>query len=119
MTTESQETQDEVQDASPPTPQRRLMDRVNPHRPDGSCLALDMIEQRLQVRLDKGSERMSTIEADLKKNTSDTSEILDILYLGKSFFRFVGLFGSFVKWSAAIAAPVLVFWYTLKGGGKT
>ena len=119
MTTESQETQDEVQDTSPPTPQRRLMDRVNPHRPDGSCLALDMIEQRLQVRLDKGSERMSTIEADLKKNTSDTSEILDILYLGKSFFRFVGLFGSFVKWSTAIAAPVLVFWYTLKGGGKT
>ena len=119
MTTQSQETKPEVQDTLPPTPQRRLMDRVNPHRPDGSCLALDMIEQRLQVRLDKGSERMSTIEADLKKNTSDTSEILDILYLGKSFFRFVGLFGSFVKWSTAIAAPVLVFWYTLKGGGKT
>ena len=119
MTTESQETRPEAKDASPLTPQRRLMDRVNPHRTDGSCQALDMIEQRLQVRLDKGSERMSTIEADLKKNTSDTSEILDILYLGKSFFRFVGLFGSFVKWSTAIAAPVLVFWYTIKGGGKT
>lgn len=115
MTTQSHETQPEAQDASPLTPQRRLMDRVNPHRPDGSCLALDMIEQRLQVRLDKGSERMSTIEADLKKNTSDTSEILEILYVGKSFFKAVGIFGSFVKWSAAIAAPVLAFWYTLKG----
>lgn len=119
MTTESQETKPEVQDTLLPTPQRRLMDRVNPHRPDGSCLALDMIEQRLQVRLDKGSERMSTIEADLKKNTSDTSEILEILYMGKSFFKTIGLFGSFVKWATAIAAPVLVFWYTLKGGGKT
>ena len=119
MTTESQETQPEVQDTLPPTPQRRLMDRVNPHRPDGSCLALDMIEQRLQVRLDKGSERMTTIESDLKKNTADTAEILDILYLGKSFFRFAGLFGSFIKWATAIITPVLVFWYTLKGGGKT
>lgn len=106
-------------DTLPPTSQRRLMDRMGPHRPDGSCVALDMIEKRLQARLDKGSERMSTIEADLKKNTADTSEILDILYLGKSFFRFVGIFGSFVKWTTAIAAPVLVFWYTLKGGGKT
>ena len=116
MTTQSQETQGEVQDTLQPTPQRRLMDRVNPHRPDGSCLALDMIEQRIQVRLDQSSERISTIEADLKKNTTDTSEILEILYMGKSFFKAAGLFGSFVKWATAIAAPVLVFWYTLKGG---
>ena len=95
---------------------RRLMDIVNPHRPDGSCQALDMIEERLQARLDLGSGRMTAIEAHLKKNTEDTAEILDILSLGKTFFRFIGLFGSFLKWSTAIAAPVLVFWYTLKGG---
>ena len=84
------------------------------HNPDGGCSALD----DMQAQLDVGGQRMDRIEAKLDSNSKDTAEILDILNLGKSFFRAIGYFGAFLKWSTAIAAPVLIFWYTLRGGGK-
>ena len=109
------------QDAQAPTdamavesPQRRLSDRLNPHDAGGSCKALDEV----QLRLSGGDERMNRIEKKLDDNSSDTAEVLDILRLGKSFFRLAGYFGSFVKWVSAIGAAVLAFWYALKSGGK-
>lgn len=61
---------------------------------------------------------MDRIEAKLDTTCSDIAEVLDILRLGKSFFRIVGYVGSFVKWAAAIGAPLIVFIYAIKGGGK-
>jgi len=69
-------------------------------------------------RLDDGDERMTRIEAKLDDNSSDTAEMLDIIRLGKSFFRIIGGIGTFVKWAAAIAAPLVAIWYTIKNGGK-
>lgn len=84
------------------------------HSTEDVCVSIDEI----QSRLDTGETRMDRIEAKIDDNSTDTAEILDILRLGKSFFRVIGYFGSFMKWFAAIAAPVLVFWYTIKNGGK-
>ena len=95
-------------------PQRRLSDRLNPHDARGSCKELDEV----QLRLSGGDERMDRIEKKLDDNCSDTAEVLDILRLGKSFFRLAGYFGSFVKWASAIGAAVLAFWYAIKNGGK-
>lgn len=89
----------------------------------GTCKAIDDIELRLR----QGHERMDSIEAESRERTSrmelkldancaDTAEVLDILRLGKSFFRLAGYVGGFLKWSTAIAAPVLALWYTFKGG---
>lgn len=78
----------------------------------------DQSIEHVQARLDLGETRMDRIETKLDANCSDTAEILDILRLGKSFFRILGYLGSFLKWSTAIAAPIMVFWYTLKNGGK-
>lgn len=67
-------------------------------------------------QMQHGEARMTNIEAMLSANNAATAEVLEILTLGKAFFKLAGHFGSFVKWAAAIGAPVLVFWYTLKGG---
>ncbi len=93
---------------------RRLSDALNPHDANGSCHALGVVEDRLNA----GDLRMNGIETMLKQNCSDTAEVLDILRLGKSFFRVIGIFGNLVKWGAAIAAPLLVLIYTIKSGGK-
>lgn len=95
----------------------------NSTNPKGTCSAIDDIESRLRQgheRMDfieaEGRERTTRIERKLDANCADTAEVLDILRLGKSFFRVAGYFGAFLKWFTAIAAPVLVFWYTIKGG---
>lgn len=109
------------QDTQPPshalateTPRRRLSDQIHAPCAIGSCKALD----EAQMRLSGSDERMDRIEKKLDDNCSDTAEVLDILRLGKSFFRLAGYFGSFVKWASAIGAAVLAFWYALKSGGK-
>ena len=94
-------------------PKRRLSD-INVHHEDGGCIGLDIVNLRFQ----KGDERMTRIENKLDINSSDMSEVLEILRLGKSFFKMIGIFGALVKWATAIGAPVIVFYYTLKGGGK-
>lgn len=93
---------------------RRVCDSGNPSAPDGSCDDLVAV----YARLNAGDDRMTRIEGKIDNNNTDTAEILDILRLGKSFFRIIGYFGSFMKWFAAIAAPVIVLWYTVKNGGK-
>lgn len=49
---------------------------------------------------------VASTNTTLEKNTSETSEILEILRMGKSFFKFAGLFGRFIKWALAIGASV-------------
>lgn len=91
--------------------------RASDHQPGdcpGGCEEIKSVEERLH----DGSDRMDRIEAKLDTTCSDIAEVLDILRLGKSFFRIVGYVGSFVKWATAIGAPLIVFIYAIKGGGK-
>jgi len=76
------------------------------------------LEQRMQSELKAGSERMDRIEAKLDGNCSDTAEVLEILRLGKSFFKVIGYVGAFIKWTAAIAAPIVAIYFAVKTGGK-
>lgn len=70
--------------------------------------------ETVHERLNRGDLRMTRIETLLNQNCADTSEVLDILRLGKSFFRVIGYIGSFVKWAAAIAAPIVAIYFTFK-----
>lgn len=88
-----------------------------PERRSADTKACSMIDD-INKRLDDGDARMDRIEAKIDANNSDTAEVLDILRLGKSFFRIVGGLGSIIKWGAAVAAPVIALIYTLKSGGK-
>lgn len=94
-----------------PLRDRRQDDQAGgPHE----CPAMSALDARFAA----GTERMRNLEAKIDANSADTREVLDILHAGKGFFKVVGWFGNTVKWAALVAAPVITFWYTVKGGGK-
>ena len=87
-----------------------------------ACDSLEQVEKRMEDRMQSelklGKERMDSIEAKIDANSKDTAEVLDIMRMGKSFFKVIGHIGSFIKWVAAIGAPVVAFYLALKAGGK-
>lgn len=87
--------------------------RAGWHDP-GSCVNMQIVEQRFA----DGSARMGRIEKALAENTAATTEIRDILQLGKAFFRLADLFGKLVKWGAAVAVPLLAVYTAIKSDGK-
>lgn len=97
---------------------RQAERRADWHTPADCFRLLDVQKAMDQVndRLDKGQERMDSIEAMLAQNTSVTTEIKDILDTAKGFFKVTGKIGTFIKWALGIATAVLAFWFTLKSG---
>lgn len=64
----------------------------------------------IEDRLDKGAERMRVIEQSLQANTEATREVLEIVSMGKSFFRLAGLIGNGIKWLAGLATVLAAAW---------
>jgi hypothetical protein len=60
----------------------------------------------IEDRLTRGDHRMGTIESELAANTAATREVLEIVTLGKSFFKVLGHIGNAVKWVLGIATAV-------------
>ncbi len=65
--------------------------------------------KRFEEKLDANSKATETA-------AGATEEILDILTLGKSFFRLAEMLGKVIKWGAGIATAVLGLWLTFKYG---
>ena len=101
------------------TPGRRLTDQSNPHYPGGGCLAIDEIKAEMDTRFGSGKDRMDGMETLMKKNNEDTNEVLEIVRMGKGFFRVLGLIGTAIKWAVGIVAPVVALYYAIKGGVPT
>lgn len=75
----------------------------------------------IETRLDRGSERMACIEADLRANTEVTREVRDLMEMGRALFRLADLMGRGAKWLSGIAAAVVAIWgaiYTATHGVK-
>lgn len=49
--------------------------------------------ERVDDRLDKGSERMDLMQAELSKNTQVTTEVRELLELGRAGFKVLGFLG--------------------------
>ena len=75
------------------------------------CTDVQDIEDRLLM----GSKRMGTIQASVQDIRADLTEVLDIVRLGKSFFRLAGHFGAFLKWTTAIVGPLVALYFAWKG----
>ena len=103
-------------------PLRRAEDHSCSDNVKEACASLESVEKRMEAKMNSelkaGTERMDRIEEKLDANCKDTAEVLDILRLGKSFFKVIGHFGALVKWVAIVGAPVMAFYFTLKNGGK-
>ena len=57
----------------------------------------------IEDRLDKSAARMCVMEQSLQANTEATKEVLEIVSMGKSFFKFAGLIGNGLKWLVGVA----------------
>ena len=99
-------------------PRRRKTDH-EPGDCTGGCDDLDLIDERL----DRGAARMGGLETqvqevktDVQALKTDIAEVLDIVRLGKSFFRLVGYVGKAVRFTAPVAAALVGLYYAIKGG---
>lgn len=82
---------------------------------------MSAIEQRMESRLDAGSDRMDRIESKLDANSAATEEVRaateevrDIVVMGKSFFKVLGHVGSGIKWIASVGAACAGIWLATK-----
>lgn len=62
-------------------------------------------------RIAKLVDDMSSVKAELARNTEITGQVADIL----ASFRVVG---AVAKWTAAVVAAVAAIWHAINGGGK-
>jgi len=100
-----------------------LTPHMHPHDPcPGGCDDMGNVN----ARLDDGDSRMGRIEsvqasmsAEQTAMRAEVGEVLEILRMGKSFFKAVGYFGTAVKWLAGIIAPLLAVYLAFKNGGKS
>ena len=96
-------------------PRRRKTDQEHGHDAGdcpGGCDDLDIIDDRL----DRGAVRMDALETQITAIRTDVEEVLDILRLGKSFFRLAGYVGKFFQFAAPVAAALVGLYYAIKGG---
>lgn len=59
-----------------------------------------------EIRLEDGDLRMERIEGNLARNTMATNEILEIVTMGKGFFRVLGYIGKATKWLMVMGAAI-------------
>lgn len=71
-----------------------------------ACKLVDGIDARLNA----GDARMTRMEQKIDANSSDTSEVLEIVRLGKGFFRGLGHLAAFVKYCVIIGGGIATIW---------
>jgi hypothetical protein len=59
-------------------------------------------------------QRLDKVERELEQNTAATNEVLEIVRMGKSFFRVLGVVGQVIKWAVAVGASALALWSAWK-----
>ncbi len=94
-----------------PLPYVGLERRKSWHSPD-DCPLAELTNQRFT----DGTQRMDRIEKSLHENTSATREVLEILQMGKGFFKTVYLLGNVLKWGVGVGAAIFALWHTWKDG---
>jgi hypothetical protein len=53
---------------------------------------------------------MGAIERSLEINTAATTEVLEIVTMGKGFFRVAGSLANGIKWSIGLVAAGVALW---------
>jgi hypothetical protein len=74
----------------------------------------DRIES-IENQLEEAITWRKKIEYSITENTSMTSDIYEIIKMGRGFFKAIGWVGQFLKWAAPIVAVGVAIWTMLKG----
>lgn len=71
------------------------------------------LEQRVEAmefRLARGDSRMGAIESSLATNTKATTEVLEIVRMGKSLFKATWYLGNLFKWLLGLGVAIGAAW---------
>lgn len=85
---------------------------------------LRAIDERLDrgaLKMDQQAKQLSTMSAELKRNSATTNEVRELLDVGKAGLKVLGWLGAGAKWLAPIATmcvAVYSFWYAVFHGGQ-
>lgn len=69
----------------------------------------DYLAQKLrdgETRMDKLDRNVDELNHKVASLSSDVKSILDIMATAEAGLKFIGLFGKFIKWLAAVAAAI-------------
>lgn len=76
---------------------------------------IDRHEKLCGERYQEIERRLTGLEQCQAINNRETAQILEIVQMGRAFFK-VGLYlGNFIKWAAPIGAALIAIWTWLEG----
>lgn len=76
--------------------------------------------EAVKVQIEASAQEIARIRAMLDANNEATAELLEIIKMGKGFFKALGWIGRVVRaiilWVAPIVTALIGLWYTIKQG---
>ena len=98
---------------------RRAEDFVDTLPPDSTCdCATGKSIFILERRVDRNREELDSVKKMLTENTDATTEILEIVTMGKGFFKVLGWIVSAIGALITIGGAIIGVAYWVKGGVK-
>lgn len=88
----------------------------------GGCADIKTVDDRFadgdvrMGRIEATQQAMSTEQTAMR---AEVGEVLEILRMGKSFFKLAGYVGALVRWAAPIGAACWSIYQLVKNGGKS
>jgi len=98
------------------SPQEHLINEAGLPDKRATDKGLGGVVREMQAQLKAGDSRMGNLEVSLATNTKATKEILEIVQMGKTFFRILGWFGRAVKWLSGLVIGISTLWYVFTHG---
>lgn len=85
--------------------------RADWHTPNNCPMSIEINKRFLD-----GGARMDRMEAAQKETSDAVKEVLEIVSMGKGFFKSVWFLGNALKWGIGIAVAVAAAWHAFKDG---
>jgi len=74
--------------------------------------------QLIEKRLSEGSTEMNGLRKDLDNNNRATNEVLEIVRMGKNFFKVSNWLGKGIAWLAGVTTSIASIWYLITHGAQ-
>lgn len=85
---------------------------------DGRELSDAEWRRAAEERFRRGSRSIAALQADMKANTEITTEVRDLLQLGKNGLRILGWLGTVAGWAMKVGVPLAAAVHFFRDSGS-